>query len=187
VTSPTIVLALDRSLAIAMQQLWEVALASAASTAALLRGQGNVTLMGYAETASVLDDERLADLSWDFVYGSNLHGALKLVRELLGPADSPKRAIFVAEAQPTAHCLPNGEVFFMFPPVSETAEATLEEARSCSRDDIRVDFLLLRPDAPLRDVADRIAAICHGLVSVHRADQPISITTEEFVRSIGLA
>jgi uncharacterized protein with von Willebrand factor type A (vWA) domain len=185
-TIARLVLALDYSMPLAMDGLWEVAKELAMTTARLSERHGPVRLMGYSQWAHVLTSEALTDLQWDFCNGTNLHAALQLARDLLD-GEGPKRAIFVADSEPTNHCLPNGEVFFNYPTTPETEEATLAEGRECSRAGIRIDFLLLRADSPVREFAERIAEMGDGSVWARTVGEEIKTTAERFVGSIDLA
>jgi uncharacterized protein with von Willebrand factor type A (vWA) domain len=186
VTDGRVVLAVDCSLRLPIEDQWGRVKELATTMVALLEGHRDTKLITYAEVARVITAEELASLSWDFVYGTNLQQALRLGRDLLDEGDDPKRLIVITDAEPTAHCLPGGEVFFNYPPVYETTAATLEEAEKCSRSEVRVDFLLVRPDSPVRQVAERVAATCHGLVGICVGEASTLTGVEGFLGSIGL-
>ena len=54
-----------------------------------------------------------------------------------------KQIIMITDGEPTAHITPDGEVFFNYPPVPETVEATLREVARCTREGIRINTFML--------------------------------------------
>ena len=89
-------------------------------------------VVGFGETARELAPEQLPEVSWDFAYGTNMHHAFTLARRMLGRQTGTKQIIMITDGEPTAHVLPSGEVFFNYPPIRETVEATLREVVRCT-------------------------------------------------------
>ena len=58
--------------------------------------------------------------------------------------------------------MPNGEVFFHYPPVSETIEATLREVMRCTRAGIRINTFMLGATQSLKAFVERISQINRG-------------------------
>jgi hypothetical protein len=46
--------------------------------------------------------------------------------------------------------------------------------------------MLLRPDSPIRDIAQRMADMTEGSVWAYAGEDPITTTVERFASSIGL-
>ena len=64
-------------------------------------------------------------------------------RQLLARQTGTKQIIMITDGEPTAHITPSGDVFFNYPPVRETVEATLREVVRCTRDGIRINTFML--------------------------------------------
>jgi uncharacterized protein with von Willebrand factor type A (vWA) domain len=56
----------------------------------------------------------------------------------------------------------NGQVFFNYPPVYETVEATLREALRCTRENIRINTFMLDADHGLRSFVEKLTSINRG-------------------------
>jgi uncharacterized protein with von Willebrand factor type A (vWA) domain len=53
-------------------------------------------------------------------------------------------------------------VFFNYPPVRETVDATLREVARCTRDDIRINTFMLDPTPHLRNFVERLTELNRG-------------------------
>jgi uncharacterized protein with von Willebrand factor type A (vWA) domain len=53
-------------------------------------------------------------------------------------------------------------VFFNYPPVYETVEATLKEVMRCTREGIRINTFMLDADSGLRSFIERLTSINRG-------------------------
>jgi uncharacterized protein with von Willebrand factor type A (vWA) domain len=70
----------------------------------------------------------------------------------------------VTDGEPTAHLLPGGEVFFHYPPVRETVNATLAEVARCTAEGIRINTFVLDATPDLQAFVERMARINRGRV-----------------------
>ena len=113
-------------------------------------------IVGFSETARILTAEQLPEVSWDFVYGTNMHHGFTLARKLLARESGTKQIIMITDGEPTAHIMDNGMPFFNYPPVRETVEATLREVVRCTKEQIRINTFGLGADG--------------SLAALHRAD-----------------
>ena len=68
----------------------------------------------------------------------------------------------VTDGEPTAHITPDGDVFFHYPPVPETVEATLREVLRCTRAGIRINTFMLGASPSLKAFVERITEINQG-------------------------
>ena len=105
----------------------------------------------------MLTAAQLPEVSWDFVYGTNMHHGFMLARQLLARESGTKQIIMITDGEPTAHITADGYVFFNYPPVRETVEATLREVVRCTQG--------ADPDQHVRASAPTSA-----LTRVHRED-----------------
>jgi uncharacterized protein with von Willebrand factor type A (vWA) domain len=112
--------------------------------------------------ARVLTADQLPEVSWDFVYGTNMQHGFALARQLLNRQSGTKQIIMITDGEPTAHITPGGEVFFNYPPVPETVEATLREVVRCTRDGIRINTFMLDATSSLTSFIERLSAINRG-------------------------
>ena len=119
-------------------------------------------LVGFSETARVITPEQLPEVSWDFVYGTNMHHGFTLARQLLSKQTGSKQIIMITDGEPTAHITPRGDVSFNYPPVRETIEATLREVVRCTREQIRINTFVLDATTALTAFIDRMTQINRG-------------------------
>ncbi len=119
-------------------------------------------LVGFSEVARVLTAQQLPEVSWDFVYGTNMQHGFQLARELLSRQSGTKQIIMITDGEPTAHINAHGEPEFHYPPVRETVDATLLEVARCTRDDIRINTFMLDPDRSLQRFIERLTQLNGG-------------------------
>jgi uncharacterized protein with von Willebrand factor type A (vWA) domain len=119
-------------------------------------------LVGFSETARVLTAPQLPEVSWDFVYGTNMQHGFLLARQLLSKQTGTKQIIMITDGEPTAHITPHGDVFFNYPPVRETVEATLREVVRCTKENIRINTFMLDATSSLRSFIEQLTEINRG-------------------------
>jgi uncharacterized protein with von Willebrand factor type A (vWA) domain len=119
-------------------------------------------IVGFSETAYEIKAEKLPEVSWDFVYGTNMQHAFLLSRRMLAKQIGTKQIIMITDGEPTAHILPNGEPFFSYPPVRETVEATLTEVARCTKDGITINTFMLDATSYLKAFVERITEMNRG-------------------------
>lgn len=119
-------------------------------------------IVGFSETARILTAAQLPEVSWDFVYGTNMQHGFLLARQLLAKQTGTKQIIMITDGEPTAHITARGDVFFNYPPVQETVEATLREVMRCTRDNIRINTFMLDANSSLTTFIEKLTAINRG-------------------------
>ena len=119
-------------------------------------------LVGFSETARVITAAQLPEVSWDFVYGTNMHHGFTLARQLLAKQTGNKQILMITDGEPTAHITPRGDVYFNYPPVRETIEATLREVVRCTREGIRINTFVLDATRALTAFIERMTQINRG-------------------------
>jgi len=119
-------------------------------------------IVGFSEVARELKAEQLPEVSWDFVYGTNMQHAFQISRRLLARQTGTKQIIMITDGEPTAHITEHGDVFFNYPPVRETVDATLKEVARCTRDGIRINTFMLDPTMHLRHFVERLTELNRG-------------------------
>jgi uncharacterized protein with von Willebrand factor type A (vWA) domain len=120
-------------------------------------------IVGFSEVARTITPEQLPEVSWDFVYGTNMQHAFQMSRQMLAKRSGTKQIIMITDGEPTAHFeagMP--EPFFHYPPVPATLEATLREVARCTREGIRINTFMLDPDLRLREFVETLTRLNQG-------------------------
>ena len=165
VTRSSTVLMLDLSMSMPMRDNFLPAKKVAMALHSLITSQfprDYMGLVGFSETAYVLTPAQLPEVSWDFAYGTNMHHGFTLARQMLGRQTGTKQIIMITDGEPTAHITQHGEVYFNYPPVQATVEATLREVARCTRDNIRINTFMLDADSGLRSFIEKLTSINRG-------------------------
>ena len=68
----------------------------------------------------------------------------------------------ITDGEPTAHISKSGDVFFNYPPVRETIEATLGEVMLATREGIRINTFMLDASHALQTFIEQLTAINKG-------------------------
>src|SRR5687768_14667503 len=159
------VLMLDLSLSMPMRDNFLAAKKVAVALHALITSQfprDFLGMVGFSEVARELKAAQLPEVSWDFVYGTNMQHAFQISRRLLGRQSGTKQIIMITDGEPTAHIMSSGDVFFNYPPVRETVDATLAEVNKCTRDGIRINTFMLDATSYLRDFVEKLTRMNRG-------------------------
>jgi uncharacterized protein with von Willebrand factor type A (vWA) domain len=164
-TRSSTVLMLDLSLSMPMRDNFLPAKKVAMALHSLISSQfprDYLGIVGFSETARILKAEQLPEVSWDFVYGTNMHHGFTLARQLLSRESGTKQIIMITDGEPTAHITPEGYPFFNYPPARETIEATLREVVRCTKEQIRINTFGLGADGSLRAFIEQMTSINRG-------------------------
>jgi uncharacterized protein with von Willebrand factor type A (vWA) domain len=164
-TKSSTVLMLDLSLSMPMRDNFLPAKKVAMALHSLITSQfprDYMGIVGFSETARILTAAQLPEVSWDFVYGTNMQHGFLLARQLLAKQTGTKQIIMITDGEPTAHITPHGDVFFNYPPVQETVEATLREVVRCTKDGIRINTFMLDANSYLKSFIERLTSINRG-------------------------
>jgi len=119
-------------------------------------------IVGFSEVARILTAEQLPEVSWDFVYGTNMQHGFQLARQLLARQSGTKQIIMITDGEPTAHINAYGEPEFHYPPIRETVDATLLEVARCTRERIRINTFMLDPDRSLQHFIAKLTEMNRG-------------------------
>ncbi|HVF73447.1 MAG TPA: hypothetical protein VM938_00255 [Acidimicrobiales bacterium] len=120
-------------------------------------------IVGFSEVARELKPEHLPEVSWDFVYGTNMQHGFLLSRRMLARQSGTKQIIMITDGEPTAHFPPGSDVpFFSYPPVQETVDATLAEVMRCTREGIRINTFMLDATSYLRQFVEKLTELNRG-------------------------
>lgn len=159
------VLLVDLSLSMPLRDNFLAAKKVALAMQSLISGRfprDYLGIVGFSERAREIRPEELPAVSWDYVYGTNMQHALLLARRLLARHHGTRQIVMITDGEPTAHLLEDGEVFFNYPPVPATVEATLQEVLRCSREGIRINTFALDATGHLRNFIEKITQLNRG-------------------------
>jgi uncharacterized protein with von Willebrand factor type A (vWA) domain len=160
------VLMLDLSLSMPMRDNFLAAKKVAMALHSLISMQfprDYLGLVGFSEVAREIRPQDLPEVSWDFVYGTNMQHAFQISRRLLSRQTGTKQIIMITDGEPTAHFEPGmSEPFFSYPPVRETVDATLREVMRCTREGIKINTFMLDPNGHLRTFVEKLTRLNKG-------------------------
>ncbi|MGI8686245.1 MAG: VWA domain-containing protein [Acidimicrobiales bacterium] len=164
-TRTSTVLMLDLSLSMPMRDNFLAAKKVAVALHALISSQfprDYLGIVGFSEVARELKPHQLPEVSWDFVFGTNIQHGLALARQMLARQSGTRQVILITDGEPTAHVRPDGTPFFHYPPVRETVDATLTEVNRCTRDGIRINTFMLGADSALTGFVEKLTELNRG-------------------------
>ncbi len=159
------VLMLDLSLSMPMRDNFLPAKKVAMALYSLISTQFSsdyLAIVTFSEVARKLRPADLPEVSWDFVYGTNMHHGFMLSQQLLARQSGTKQIIMITDGEPTAHLRPDGSPFFSYPPARETVERTLAEVLRCTKAGITINTFMLDPDWGLRGFVERLTELNRG-------------------------
>jgi uncharacterized protein with von Willebrand factor type A (vWA) domain len=159
------VLMLDLSLSMPMRDNFLPAKKVAMALHALISSQYPRDYLGivtFSEVAREIKPERLPEVSWDYVYGTNMQHGFMLARRMLARQPGTKQIIMITDGEPTAHIDADGRPFFSYPPTHETVELTLREVMRCTREGIRINTFMLDATSYLTAFIEKITKMNGG-------------------------
>jgi uncharacterized protein with von Willebrand factor type A (vWA) domain len=119
-------------------------------------------IVGFAASAQEITAAQLPEVSWDYDYGTNMQHGLGIARRLLARQSGTKQIIMITDGEPTAHLRDDGSVFFNYPPVPETVNATLAEVLRCTKEQIRINTFMLDASHALRRFVEQMTELNRG-------------------------
>jgi uncharacterized protein with von Willebrand factor type A (vWA) domain len=164
-TRSSTVLMLDLSLSMPMRDNFLPAKKVAMALHSLISSQyprDYLGIVGFSEVARELKAAQLPEVSWDFVYGTNMQHGFAIARRMLARQSGTKQIIMITDGEPTAHITASGDVFFNYPPVKETVDATLREVARCTREGIRINTFMLDANSYLKAFVEKLTQMNRG-------------------------
>jgi len=164
-TRTSTVLMLDLSLSMPMRDNFVPAKKVALALESLISGQYPQDYLGivtFSEVAREVAARDLAELSWDYVYGTNMQHGFQLARQMLARESGTKQILMVTDGEPTAHINRSGRPEFNYPPTHETIDLTLKEVNKCTREDIRINIFMLDATSYLTNFIEQITKMNGG-------------------------
>jgi len=159
------VLMLDLSLSMPMRDNFLPAKKVAMALHSLISSQyprDFLGIVGFSEVAREVKPEKLPEVSWDFVYGTNMQHGFMLARQMLARHSGTKQIIMVTDGEPTAHVDDHGRPFFSYPPTRTTVDKTLEQVMRATREGIRINTFMLDATSYLTNFIEQISKMNGG-------------------------
>ena len=119
-------------------------------------------MVSFSEVAREFNAATLPELSWDYVYGTNMQHSFQIARKMLAKQAGTKQIIMITDGEPTAHITPSGQPYFNYPPSQETVDLTLAEVAKCTREDIRINTFVLDVTHYLQNFVEQISKMNGG-------------------------
>ncbi len=119
-------------------------------------------LVGFSEVARIIEPRELPEVSWDYVYGTNMQHGFQLARKLLAREHGTKQIIMITDGEPTAHITASGQPLFNYPPIQETIDATLHEVMRATREGIRINTFMLDATPYLQRFIEELTKLNRG-------------------------
>ena len=119
-------------------------------------------LVGFSEVARIIEPRDLPEVSWDYVYGTNMQHGFMLARKLLAREHGTKQIIMITDGEPTAHLSASGEPLFNYPPIQATVDATLHEVLRATREGIRINTFMLDATPYLQEFIEQLTKLNRG-------------------------
>ncbi|MGH2764507.1 MAG: hypothetical protein ACRDKA_01125 [Actinomycetota bacterium] len=184
-TETATALLLDLSFSMPLRGHFVPAKRMALALHALIEGRyphDTLYLIGFSDYARRLVPEDLTSAGWERVYGTNMQHAFNLAGRLLARHPRASRqVIMVTDGEPTAH-LEGEEVFFSWPPVSETIRRTLTEAMRLARAGVTINVFMLEEAPGLARFMERLARLTSGRVFLMSAESAGDFVLRDYVR-----
>ncbi|WP_426574082.1 VWA domain-containing protein [Aquihabitans sp. McL0605] len=164
-TRSATVLMVDLSLSMPMRDNFLAAKKVAMALHSLISSQyprDFLGLVGFSEVARVIEPRDLPEVSWDYVYGTNMQHGFQLARKMLAREYGTKQIIMITDGEPTAHITASGHPVFSYPPTQETVDATLTEVMRATREGIRINTFMLDATAHLQRFIEQLTQLNKG-------------------------
>ena len=164
-TRTSTVLMVDLSLSMPMRDNFVPAKKVALALESLISGQYPQDYLGivtFSEVAREVPARDLAELSWDYVYGTNMQHGFQIARQLLSKESGTKQILMVTDGEPTAHINDFGRPEFNYPPTHQTIDLTLKEVNKCTKDNIRINVFMLDATPYLTSFIEQITKMNGG-------------------------
>ena len=164
-TRSSTVLMLDISMSMAMRDNFLPAKKVTMALHSLISSQYPRDFLGmvsFSEVAREFNAATLPELSWDYVYGTNMQHAFQIARQMLSKQTGTKQIIMITDGEPTAHISKSGQPYFNYPPSQQTVDLTLAEVAKATREDIRINTFVLDVTHYLQNFVEQISRMNGG-------------------------
>jgi uncharacterized protein with von Willebrand factor type A (vWA) domain len=146
--------------------------------------QDALQVIGFDRAARRLTPVQLAAVEPEWVQGTNLQHALMIAaRHLRRHPDAEPVVLVVTDGEPTAHLLPDGSPYFMWPPTAQTLHATVQQVDELARFGAAINFFMLGDDPGLARFVDAVARRAGGRVFTPELGQLGEYVVADYLRA----
>ena len=173
-TQAAVALLVDTSFSMAMDGRWVPMKRTALALHTLIKSRfrgDHLQLIAFGRYAEVMEIEKLTALEAIWDKGTNLHHGLLLAnRHFRKHPNAQPVLLIVTDGEPTSHLMPDGEVFFSYPPHPLTIGAAIRELDTSMRLGAQTTFFRLGDDVGLARFVDSMARRAGGRVVAPELD-----------------
>jgi len=186
-TQAAVALLVDQSFSMVMNDTWRPAKTTALALHALAATSfplDAMQIISFANLARTVAPHELPDLDAADIQGTNLHHALMLAGRFFDRHRGAQPVcLVVTDGEPTAHLMPDGDWWFMWPPDRETIDATVAEVDRLTRRGVPISWFRLGDDPRLERFLDAMARRNGGRVLGVDADRLGDFVVTDYVRA----
>ncbi len=186
-TQAAVALLVDQSFSMVMNDTWRPAKTTALALHALASTSfplDALQIISFANLARTVAPHELPDLDAADIQGTNLHHALMLAGRFFDRHRGAQPVcLVVTDGEPTAHLMPDGDWWFMWPPDRETVELTVNEVDRLTRRGVPISWFRLGDDPRLERFLDAMARRNGGRVLGVDAERLGDYVVTDYVRA----
>jgi uncharacterized protein with von Willebrand factor type A (vWA) domain len=186
-TQAAVALLVDQSFSMVMNDTWRPAKTTALALHALAATAfplDAMEIISFANLARTVAPHELPDLDAGDIQGTNLHHALMLAGRFFDRHRGAQPVcLVVTDGEPTAHLMPDGDWWFMWPPDRETIDMTVQEVDRLTRRGVAISWFRLGDDPRLERFLDAMARRNGGRVLGVDADRLGDYVVTDYVRA----
>lgn len=182
-----VVLLVDQSFSMVMNDTWQAAKTTALALQYLASSQyplDAMTIITFANLARTVSPNELPNLDAADIQGTNLHHGLILAGHFFDRHRGAEPVcLVVTDGEPTAHLLPDGDWWFMWPPDRETVQETVGAVDQLTRRGVPISWFRLGDDPRLERFLDAMAKRNGGRVFAVDGQHLGSHVVSDYVRA----
>ena len=185
-TRAAVVLLVDQSFSMVMNDTWRTAKTTAMALHALASSQfplDSMEIIAFANLARRIAPHELPDLDANEIQGTNLQHALMLAGRFLDKhPDAEPVVMVITDGEPTAHLDRQGEWWFSWPPEPETITLTVAQVDAMTKRGVPLTFFRLGDDPRLARFLDDMARRNGGRVLAPEGDRLGDYVVSDYLR-----
>jgi len=174
-TRAAVVLLVDQSFSMVMNDTWRTAKTTAMALHSLASTQfplDAMEIIAFANLARRIAPHELPDLDANEIQGTNLQHALMLAGRFLDKhPDAEPVVMVITDGEPTAHLDRNGDWWFSWPPEPETINLTVAQVDAMTKRGVPLTFFRLGDEPRLAQFLDDMARRNGGRVLAPEGDR----------------
>ena len=185
-TRAAVVLLVDQSFSMVMNDTWRTAKTTAMALHSLASTQfplDAMEIIAFANLARRIAPHELPDLDANEIQGTNLQHALMLAGRFLDKhPDAEPVVMVITDGEPTAHLDRNGDWWFSWPPEPETINLTVAQVDAMTKRGVPLTFFRLGDDPRLARFLDDMARRNGGRVLAPEGDRLGDYVVSDYLR-----